>query len=252
MKVIFSFDDGRADAINAAKILTKYGLKGTFHITTGFIDKSFLTKDFGEDTKPLTKKDIEWILDNGMEISSHGDKHIMSIEDFNCSFEKICGYYSTKKKPNTIGFSVPNSKYTQKELDSFVEGTKHKLSYVRVGRSPRCYDFIGKIQYVLYSITHLQSFYNSFNKNNLLIDINKNLLFSVVVKKNDRAKTIINFIKKYSNKNCVAIFMLHSVVETPRNVWEYSIHEFEQIACYIKSENISCLTLEELSRTYEI
>ena len=45
MKIVFSFDDGRIDFIDSSRILSKYGLVGTFHITTGFVDGSFVGTD---------------------------------------------------------------------------------------------------------------------------------------------------------------------------------------------------------------
>ena len=147
MRVIFSFDDGRADSINASRILAKHSLVGTFHITTGFVDGSFQTNTFGVGREPLTIEQLIELKKEGMEISSHGDNHIMETEDFNNSFKKLKNWGLIKN--DKVGFSIPNSRYTKEALDSFLKENEKTLYYVRGGRSPKCYSFISKVNYLL-------------------------------------------------------------------------------------------------------
>ena len=68
--VTFSYDDGcRADK-RLAEILTRYGIKCTFNINSGYIGKN-------EDDRTLTKDEIQkHIIDNGHEIAVHGEYHV--------------------------------------------------------------------------------------------------------------------------------------------------------------------------------
>ena len=243
MRVVFSFDDGRIDAYNAYQILTKHGLKGSFHVTTGFIDGTFSTDAFGVNRLPLTKENLVEMHANGMDISSHGDKHCMDEKDFKLSVGKLREFGINSKK---FGFSVPNSDFKEDELSSFIDANKNDLSYIRIGRHKDCYTFFRKVCYILYHLSHLQFFYNKFNKPNLIENLDIYRVNSLVVLSDCKATSLINFVKKYSNENVTLVLMFHSIVEEPKNKWEYSIDDFEEICKYI-SHNCESITLKELS-----
>lgn len=242
MNVVFSFDDGRDDAYDAYLILKKYHLAGSFHITTGFIDGSFITDAFGNNRKPVGVSHLVEMHENGMDISSHGDKHITDSKDFAVSTKKLSNFGIKKER---YGFSVPNSDYSKDELESFAMSNKHSLSYIRVGRSSKCYSFINKIHYVLYHSFHFQSSFNRFNKPNLINALNPYSINSLVVLSDTRANNLIKFISKYKNTNSILVLMFHSIVSTPKNKWEYSSADFEKI-CRFVSDNCKNLTLEKL------
>ena len=249
MKIVFSFDDGRIDFIDSSKILSKYGLVGTFHITTGFVDGSFETDAFGIGRKALTIQQLQEMDKEGMEISSHGDKHIMDTKDFNESLRKLKEWNLVK---NGVGFSIPNSKYSMEELEKFISENKESLLYVRGGRSPKCYTLLSKINYVLYKFLKLQCAYNYFNKYNLndSLDVDK-VIYSTVITKNIKSKNLINFINKHKQENKVLVLMFHSVVDNPSNKWEYSKTEFEKICEYVSScKDIENGTLSSLLLQY--
>ena len=242
MVVVFSFDDGRDDAYIAFQILKKYHLKGSFHITTGFVDGTFKTDDFGINRKPISIKQLKEMNESGMDISSHGDRHIMEKDDFRVSYEKLNKFGIRSKK---VGFSVPNSNCSQSETELFISYNKDILSYIRKGRSKKCYSFLSKMNYILYHLTHFQFFYNNFNKHNIMKKVCKFSLNSMVVLSDSKSKNIINFIKKYDNQNNILILMFHSICDAPSNKWEYSLVEFEKICSYVSFKQ-SCCSLKEL------
>ena len=243
MNIVFSFDDGRSDAYHAFEILKKHGLTGSFHITTGFIDGSFSTEAFGEGRKPLKIDQLLEMAKSGMDISSHGDKHLMDEDDFSISLRKISNFCGPKEK---IGFSVPNSKYSESELLTFKNKTLSRLSYIRVGRSKKCYSFWMKVCYVLYHRFHLQSSFNLFNKHNLLNEINKFEIHSLVVLSDTSSKNLISFIDKYKGTKATLVLMFHSIVDTPSNKWEYSGKDFDDICSFV-SKNCTIKTLEDIA-----
>lgn len=233
MKIVFSFDDGRADFIESSKILSKYGLVGTFHITTGFIDGSFKTDAFGIDRKPLTIQELQQMKKEGMEISSHGDKHVMTSADFIESLRKLKEWGLIDN--NRVGFSIPNSKYSTEELEDFISKNKNSLLYVRGGRSPKCYSFISKVNYVFYRFLKFQGAYNSFNKYNLIDNLAGKVIYSAVITKNVKYKNLISFINKHKKEDKVLVLMFHSVVDVPNNKWEYSKTDFETICKFVSN-----------------
>lgn len=249
IKVVLSFDDGRSDQYDAYKILLKYDLKATFHIVTGFIDGTFSERSFGEKRIPLAIKQLVEMKENNMELSSHGDKHMMGKKDFLISKSKLAKWQLIN---DVVGFSVPKSSFSNDELNKFYDTNKEDLCYIRVGRSPKCFSFISKIDYVLYHLTKNQLFFNRFNRFNLLEKIDKKKVFSLVVKKDSRIKNILRFLRKNVNKNVSLVLMFHSIVEKPNDKWEYSIAEFEELCKYLKESGIKVLTLKELVEQEEM
>lgn len=247
MIVCFSFDDGRCDFYRSSLIMQEHKLKGTFHITTGFVDGTYLTDDFGIGMMPLTISQIKEMNDIGMEISSHGDKHRTNSFDFRTSREKIFNWIGKEK----IGFSVPNSNATKEDVDKLFAENGNHLLYVRVGRNQKCYSFLSKISYFCYH--HLfksQLFYNSFNKHNLMFELDKTRLYSSVITRDIKPKNIKKFIEKYMNSECTLILMFHSVVEKPSNKWEWSLENFKELCRFIseltKEGKIQCKKIDEL------
>ena len=247
MRVVFSFDDGRVDAYEASKILFSHNLCGTFHITTGFVDGSFCTDSFGKGRLPLTVTMIREMQSNGMEISSHGDRHVMEKSDFLISLSKIDEILGSNFKK--IGFSVPNSQYDDHLLNQFREEIEDKLSYIRVGRSEKCYSLTNKIRYVLYHATHLFHFFKGFNKSNVLSSIDSFKINSLVIKKDTRIKHLIQFIDSYrNNRNSTLVLMFHSIADTPQNEWEYKKSDFARLCEYLSiHKEIEITTLDKIT-----
>ena len=87
MKVCLSFDDGRDDTFKYAfPIIKKHNLTASFHVTTGFIDGTYRGNDFSSLRRPVTIQNLLEMSNYGIEISSHGDKHITDCSDFKNSF----------------------------------------------------------------------------------------------------------------------------------------------------------------------
>lgn len=245
MKLVFSFDDGRADAFDAFNVLHKHRLKGTFHITTGYIDHTFSKKNFANGYHPLSVDAILQMKEQGAEFSSHGDKHVMDVHDFIDSFNKIKSF-GANADPK-IGFSIPYSKTTSKELDFFCNELKDSLLYVRGGRNKRCYTLLSKIFYFLYHKFHCFFAYYLFNKHNIIRNINPYQLCSVVIKDDVRPEHVIRFLEKKASDDVLVILMFHSLKKEVTDQWDYSIEHFEKICKAVSSNHdIDCVTLKEL------
>ena len=244
MKVCLSFDDGRSDQYtNAFQILKEFGLTASFHVTTGFIDGSFGDGCFGTNRLPMTKAQLVEMKDSGMDISSHGDKHVMNSEDYALSVDKLNEWGVGQGK---IGFSVPNSAYSHDELAKFVKENKN-ISYVRVGRHNKCYSFLNKIRFVLYNKLHFPMCYNSFNRHNLMFSPDKYSFYSLVIRNTTRFKDLKKFLEIHSNKDCALVIMLHSVIEEPKNCWEWSMSNFKQLCQFLsESPNLKVENLQQL------
>ena len=248
MRIVLSFDDGRLDTFTEAfPILKDNGLTASVHITTGFIDGSFKTDEFGKGMKPIPIGALKEMFDYGIDISSHGDFHKMEANDFFKSKEKLSLWTSSDCK---IGFSVPNSSASEAEIKEFINETSGDPLYVRVGRDKSCRSFINKINYIFYKLFHFQVSFNSFNKNNINYSLDKFYIKSCVIKRHTRAKSIIKFIKKYSRKDCVFVLMFHSVLEKPTNDWEWDKKEFQILCAKLaemkRSKSIDVLNLSKL------
>lgn len=245
MRIVLSFDDGRTDTFsNAFPILKKYNLTASVHITTGFIDGSFETDEFGVGMKPLTILELNQMKEYGIDISSHGDRHMMESNDYFASKNKIEKWIGINK----IGFSVPNSSAEKAEIDKFLMATKFDPLYIRVGRDKKSRSFINKVRYVFYKMFHFQSAFNSFNKCNLISDVDRYYIKSCVVKKHTKAKNIIQFIKKYQNNEYLLVLMLHSISVKPSNQWEWELNQFDELCNELcKMQNAGLITISNLA-----
>lgn len=246
MNIVFSFDDGRIDSYNASRILAKYGLSGSFHITTGFIDGTYSTNDFGVGRLPLTIEMLNEMISMGMEISSHGDRHIMHKNDFLNSLAKLDSML--KRNSERTGFSVPNSKFNELSLKQFGQSVEDRLLYIRVGRSAKCYTLLNKLRYFFYHKFYMYSLFKSFNKNNVLDEIDIFKIYSLVVKSDTRIEHLIKFIDDYKNSDSTLVLMFHSITEKPKDVWEYRQSDFIKLCEYVSSETkIKNLKLEDIA-----
>lgn len=235
VSICLSFDDGRMDQfINAFHILSKYDLVGTFHITSGYIDGTFNPDHFIGSPAPMKVENVLEIYESGMEISSHGDMHILEPNDYFRSLQKFNNWGIDVDK---CGISIPESSYDEKRLQTFINETKSTLEYVRVGRSKKCYSLINKIRYVLYSLIKCNCCYLKFNQNNVINTIDKNKIVSLVVKKNTGVKNLIRFIEKNKSSNGLIVIMLHSIVEKPSTQWEWSIEQFELLCDFLSNSS---------------
>ena len=242
--VCLSFDDGRSDSYSTAfKILSGYGLKASFHIVTGFVDGTFKQECFGVGRKPVTINNLLEMHGAGMDVSSHGNDHVMETKDFHLSVKKLKRWGVAKKK---YGFSVPNSRYEEKDLRKFVDKTKDMLEYVRVGRSYKCKSFLNKMMFVLYHYFHWYWCFKHFNKQNIIHVFDKFKIVSLVVKKHTRLKDLSRFIDSYKNDDCYLVIMLHSITESPSNEWEWDRNSFDALCSFLSGDckNIKVDTIE--------
>ena len=249
MNVVFTFDDGREDNYKAFLKLNELGLRATFFITTGFVDKTFHTDVFGNGRCALSIEQIKEMNQNGMEIALHGDRHITENNDYQVCYKKMHLWISKYNIKN--GFSVPNSDIGKKEFEAFLNKNKETIAYVRVGRDERCYSFISKIHYVVSSLFGFQFSYNLFNKYNLIDNLNSRRydIPSVVIKRKTRVKNVISFLKKYSKTSKTVVFMFHSIVDKPGNDWEWATKKFLSLCDYVSNDDD--INVEALSKMFE-
>jgi peptidoglycan/xylan/chitin deacetylase (PgdA/CDA1 family) len=251
--VSISFDDGREDTYRVAyDIMKKYGLTGTINVITGYVDKTWDWEPgiFYSSNGPVSLEQLKEMKDYGFEVASHGDKHVTEEEDIMKSIQKLRGWQLIGEK---VGFSIPYSKLTEKEKTDFAEFLKKNgVSYMRGGRNPQCYTFKAKILYLLYNITKIQLFYDSFNNKNC-IDLagadkpNIYDLFSVIIRFRDDPRMVVEFIKNSISRKSWIILMLHSIQDENeetfgKDPWCWSSEKFEKL----------CIGLKEMSEAGEI
>lgn len=251
--IAFTFDDGRSDNYLLAKrIMDKYQFCGTVYITTGFIDGTWKESDILKSpTRPLTAKEINALHASGWEIGLHGDKHKTQIEDMQIALEKLlswgianCGW----------GISVPNSSASEAEVKALLESTYGKKTvYIRRGRKCDTSKLKNKVLYALYSILKLKWAYRRFNAENTFLreSCNRSNIPSVVVKSNDRANIILDFIEALPD-NSVVVLMLHSILSSDhamcgKDPWSWDKKNFEMLCTGLKSmENNKDLKVKTL------
>lgn len=238
--IAFTFDDGRSDNYLLAKrIMDKYHFRGTVYVTTGFIDGTWEGQDILQSpTRPLTVEEINSLFFSGWEIGLHGDKHKTQKDDMRTALEKLQLWGITNCN---WGISIPNSSTSETEISTLLESEYgKKIVYIRRGRKCNTAKFKNKVFYVLYSVLKSKLAYRSFNADNVFSyrDCNSSNVPSVVVKSNDRADLIIDFIKTLPD-NSVVVLMLHSILSSDhamcgKDPWSWDEKNFETLCSGLK------------------
>ena len=251
--IAFTFDDGRSDNYLLAKrIMDKYNFRGTVYVTTGFIDGTWEGQDILQSpTRPLTVEEINGLHSSGWEIGLHGDKHKTQKDDMRTALEKLQLWGITNCN---WGISIPNSSTSEAEINSLLKSEYgKKIVYIRRGRKCNTARLKNKVLYVLYSVLKSKLAYRCFNADNVFLyrDCNSSNVPSVVVKSNDSADLIIDFIKTRP-ENSVVVLMLHSILSSDhamcgKDPWSWDEKNFETLCSGLKAmENIDALKVKTL------
>lgn len=238
--VAFTFDDGRSDNYLLAKqIMDQYQFCGTVYITTGFIDGTWEDRNVLQSpTRPLTVEEINALHASGWEIGLHGDKHKTQSNDMRIARNKLQSWGIANCD---WGISVPNSNASEQEIDSLLESDYGKnIAYIRRGRRCNTAKLKNRVLYVLYSVLKSKSAYRRFNAENVFLYHNEDPsnIPSVVVKSNDRADLIIDFIKALP-EDSVVVLMLHSILSSNhamcgKDPWSWDEKNFEMLCSKLK------------------
>ena len=254
--IAFTFDDGRSDNYLLAKrIMDKYQFSGTVYITTGFIDGTWEDNDVLQSpTRPLTVEEINGLHSSGWEIGLHGDKHKNQKDDMRNALDKLQSWGIIN---DCWGISVPNSSASETEINALLESEYgKKIVYIRRGRKCNTAKLKNKVLYVLYSVLKSKLAYRYFNAENVFLynRENRSNIPSVVVKSNDRAGMLIDFIKTLPDGS-VVVLMLHSILSSDhamcgKDPWSWDEKNFEMLCSGLKdmenNNNLKVKTLMEI------
>lgn len=235
-RVFITFDDGRKDNYEKAYLLlNKLGLKATFFVTTGFIDGSFETDDFGKGRLPLSLKELAEMKASGMEIGCHGDRHVTDVNDFDVAFGKLAAWGLIGER---CSFSLPKSIEGKATFSAFMSRCSPKLSNVRGGRDCSCYSFLRKVAFLSLRVKQTFPAYSYFNNPNILHSGDRRCPYpSIVVRKEDKASLLCRFLNDLPSDGEV-ILMFHSIVDEPTSTWEWSTSNFADLCAFL-NENKS-------------
>lgn len=253
--VSITFDDGRIDNyLEAYPVMKENDIEGTIFCTTGYIDGSWQKPSSWRSAgNPLTIDQLSELKGAGWEIALHGDKHTTEANDFQESLRKL---KSWGLADSPIGFSMPNSKTPEKELNNLINLYLNKdIKYIRTGRKIDTSKISSKILFAGYTYLGTQFAYNQFNKKNVLqintIDVKS--IFSVVIRYKDNPQMILDFLD-WMPENSLVVFMLHSILPKKNPLygtdpWNWSTNRFEQFCSGLSSmKNAYSLDLKPLSQ----
>lgn len=250
--VVLTFDDGRTDNYSVAyPIMKKYGLCGTLFITTGYIDGTFKSDSWLSAGGPMTVEQIKEMKDSGFEIALHGDCHTTDVNDFGVSLKKLDSWGLSDG--NRIGFSIPNSNVDEESITAIRKTFADRLLYIRGGRRCDTTRLPVKIKFGLYTYLKIKAAYRSFNKVNTVkngdLDPETETVPSIVIRKEDRAEQIIDFLKSMPD-DTVCVFMLHSILHKNdelygKDSWCWDTDEFEKLCHKLNEKEIETITLKD-------
>ena len=256
--VSFTFDDGRSDNYTYAyPIMKKYDISGTLFCTTGFIDGTWKkAPSWISAESALTIEQTKLLGEAGWEIALHGDQHTTDVQDLRNALDKM-ETWGFSKRP--MGFSMPNSKIANDKLNEVIKSyLGSEISYIRTGRRISTKSIFAKVLFGLYTYGKMQWAYNLFNKNNLIKigNINKEQVYSVVIRYEDNPDMLLRFLKQIPDNAC-AVLMFHSIwpdadKHCGADPWSWSVTNFEKFCSGMKemvdARRVETVTLEKIMK----
>ena len=248
MKNIISitFDDGRADNYAYAwQVMEKYGLTGTFFVTTGYIDKTWQTDKWCCSSGGMSVEQLIEMHNNGCEIAAHGNRHVSEIGDIDECISKLKTWGVVDKK---IGLSAPCSLIT----DSFLSHVKKLgLSYLRLGRGIKCSSLFYRFIHKIYKVTGSQIFFDLYYKEciNRIDKIDPWNILALPLLREDDVEPLIQFIRNQNNK--WIILMFHSILPENDRLYGtddycWSMKKFEKLCAFLKEEKIKTANILDM------
>lgn len=235
--ISFSFDDGRIDNYKVAvPILRKYGLKATFNITTGYVDKTGVGLPF-----PLPPMSIDNVMeiynDSLFEIAGHGDMHQNDYVDISRGIAKLENWLSGGDKFDKVGFASPGTCFIKDQ--STVNKLKTiNVKYIRLSIKYNRFRLLKVLCRKIARATKLAVFYKYAYKDTCFNSLEDIYVPSIPVLHQttfNQIKTIIDYAVT-SNKHVV--LMLHSIVnkgeEAYEDNWSMDACMFEKLCSLLK------------------
>jgi len=123
--VLFTFDDGYKDNLQAAKVLKKYGYSGLFFISTAYLGGKL------KGVEMLTHKDLLELRELGMFVGSHSHEHIKLSElsdlEIKAQIEKSIQVLSKYQKIED--FAYPFGDYSEDVIE-VLKSAGFKRAYI--------------------------------------------------------------------------------------------------------------------------
>lgn len=252
--ISFSFDDGRADNIDAFdKVLLPKKIPVTLNVTTGYIDGSCPFDKRPSDKPAMTVADIQRYAENPyVELALHGDCHLNTEEDIETGRQKIIKWLGLPEN-QAFGFASPGSKLN---LQEFILSTsklfREHIIYVR--HSLRIED-LKKIRVLSRKagrIWHNPIFYEIAYGNTLMDTCTDRIIYSIPVLKDTTVSQLKAIIEKSIEKQMAVTFMFHSIKNDTslEDNWSWSTEKLISFCDYIlplvESGEMQCVTTREL------
>lgn len=235
--ISLSFDDGRIDNYKVAiPILRKYGLKATFNITTGYVDKTGENLPFP--LPPMSVENVKEIYDDSLfEIAAHGDMHQNDYDDISAGIAKMEEWLKNDNRFEMVGFASPGTGFIKDE--NLVNRLKKiNVKYIRLSIKYNKFRPLKVLSRKIARATNLALFYKIAYKDTCFNTLEDIYVPSIPVLHQttfNQIKAIINYAVS-TNKNVV--LMLHSIVKKGDAAyddnWSMDAEKFEKLCSLLK------------------
>lgn len=250
-RIVFSFDDARADSFEAIKIAEQFGIKSTLNVTTGYVEGALpeSCKDFP--VPAMTKEQVlELSKSKLVEIACHSHFHKNTFDDIVRGFEILKKWLGADYE---LGFVSPGSSvnFAVTPLAMFREvGFKFVRIGPRWGKNEKLLRVIRKLSRVFKSNI---LFYIGY-KGTVCNAVDDNYLIHGVPVIHDNTLEQLKYLvdKAANDNNHTVVFIWHSVLDldTPCGVdnWSWDKKSYIELCKYINSklsDNLrTCFTKE--------
>ena len=255
--ISFSFDDGRADNIDAFdKILLPRKIPVTLNVTTGYVDGSCPLDKRPSDKLAMTVADIQRYAENPyVELALHGDCHLNTEEDIETGRQKIIKWLDLPEE-QSFGFASPGSGLN---LQEFIWSSSKLFSdHIIYVRHSLKIENLKKLRVLLRKvgrIWHNPVFYEIAYSNTLMKTCTDRIIYSIPILKDTTVSQLKAIVNMCVEKKMAVTFMFHSIKNDTslEDNWSWSTEKFISFCDYISSlielRKLQCMTTQELYRT---
>lgn len=240
MRVVLSFDDGRADNYKyVVPILKREHLTATFNIATAYVDRSIEKEEVPCANEPMSIENVISIYEDGFEIACHGDQHKNDIQDIKRGYYKLKKWIGWKDDYRP-GFASPRSDLKYTDIKRNMVEYERKFSYIRIMGYRKDTIFIRLIRKVAH-FSHSKLLYNiSFTQNiggikDGFVAVSVPIVHRTTI---NQVKAIITKAEKEEN-DCILMF--HSILpegmQHYNDLWSWDIKKFQELCKWLKNES---------------
>ena len=252
MKVVISFDDGRADNYQLFRdYLLPKEIPFTINIASAYVNGTISKDNLPCENSAISVEELKVMATSPIvEIAGHGFEHLNEIKDYILGLEWLNECVGVKCKGVVSPYSAIEVKEARGLLSKLSDKYLTYPSYIRLGMRGKDTLLIRIIRKIALLSGSKLLFIISMRRG-LLSELDKDIFYSVPILRRASVKQILSLVNYAKKKNVDLILMFHSVLREgekySNSTWSFSYRKFTMLCEYLLlDKDIQLCKMEEL------